>query len=138
MTQQQADSTDWRGTDEGGKLNESGTLHWFTPNLGVTNSSGFTALPGGGRGADDGSFAFRGYYGLWWSIDEYSLMGAWYRSLEYNGSYTGRNCGDKGCRFSVRCIKKLRQVTVEATGYARDKKELKLRTPQFFEREHLF
>ncbi len=28
MTQTQADSTDYRGTDEGGKLKESGTMHW--------------------------------------------------------------------------------------------------------------
>ena len=35
--------------DIGGEFKETGTKHWKAPNTGATNSTGFTALPGGGR-----------------------------------------------------------------------------------------
>jgi len=33
----------------GGKMKETGTAHWTSPNIGATNETGFTALPGGYR-----------------------------------------------------------------------------------------
>ena len=54
----------------GGKLKEVGITHWLTPNLGASNTSGFTALPGGGRynvHSDGGVFADLGLFNYMWS-----------------------------------------------------------------------
>jgi uncharacterized protein (TIGR02145 family) len=97
-------STGWRGVDGGGKLKESGTTHWNSPNTGATNSSGFTALPSGYRYAY-GSFDYLGYYGRWWSSSEDAASDAWYRGLTYGGAQVGRYSGDQSGGFSVRCLK---------------------------------
>ncbi|RQV93692.1 MAG: hypothetical protein EH224_11915, partial [Calditrichaeota bacterium] len=91
-------------TVAGGKLKESGTTHWFSPNTGATNESGFSALPGGYLNSDD-TFLDMGYYGHWWSSDDYSSSGAWKRLLNYIGSDLGRYKDDKRHGFSVLCVR---------------------------------
>jgi uncharacterized protein (TIGR02145 family) len=49
MPQAEAVKTGMRGTDEGGKLKETGGAHWRSPNIGATNAYGFNARPGGQR-----------------------------------------------------------------------------------------
>ncbi|MCD4726645.1 MAG: hypothetical protein K8R46_03215, partial [Pirellulales bacterium] len=88
----------------GGKMKEAGTSHWNSPNTGATNSSGFTALPGGYRGSS-GSFGYLGRYGYWWSSTEYSGAGAWARHLTYGYGRVRRYGYDKAGGFSVRCLK---------------------------------
>ncbi|MCD4769606.1 MAG: fibrobacter succinogenes major paralogous domain-containing protein [Bacteroidales bacterium] len=104
MSQVDADATDWRGTDEGGKLKEDGTTHWTSPNIGATNESGFTALPGGYR-YDCGTFLYLGYHAFFWSTTEIVSSHAWYRYLYNSNSDVGRYYDGKGCGFSVRCLK---------------------------------
>lgn len=50
----------------GGKLKESGTIHWSSPNEGATNETGFTGLPGGSRAYYKGDFNEIGTMGDWW------------------------------------------------------------------------
>jgi uncharacterized protein (TIGR02145 family) len=97
-------STGWHGVDGGGKLKETGTTHWNSPNTGATNSSGFTALPGGYR-ATNGSFSHASYGGYWWSSSESDGSYAWGRSLYYDRAQVSRYYYGKSRGFSVRCLK---------------------------------
>ena len=101
MSQSEADDIGWRGIDEGYKMKS--TSGWSNNGNG-SNSSGFTALPGGLR-TSDGSFYYLGYYGLWWSSSEYSGTNAWYRYLYYGYDQVSRGYGSKPSGFSVRCLK---------------------------------
>ena len=90
----------------GGKLKESGTIHWTSPNTGATNETGFTALPGGWHYGNNGSFYLIGITGHWWSSSA-NLSGlVYYRYLNYDNSHLHRyNTDDKHDGFSVRCVK---------------------------------
>jgi uncharacterized protein (TIGR02145 family) len=58
----------------GGKMKETGTTHWITPNTSATNESGFTGLPAGKRSSGGSSpqpfFNFIGACGYFWSSTE--------------------------------------------------------------------
>ena len=56
-----------RGYDAGGKLKETGTVHWYYPNTGATNSTGFTSLPGGTRNTNGGFVSFQASHRFWTS-----------------------------------------------------------------------
>ncbi len=98
--------TDYLGGESvaGGKLKETGTTHWNSPNTGATNETGFTALPGGNRSISD-YFNFFGDYGNWWSSTEYSTYHAWYRDMYYRYRNVSRSYYSKGEGFSVRCVR---------------------------------
>ena len=104
MTETEADNTDWRGTNQGSKLKESGTTHWSSPNEGATNESGFTAVPGGLRGKD-GTFTGLGDGVTFWLTTEYNSSWAWYRTLWYSNEDVHRNYHEKESGRTVRCVK---------------------------------
>jgi len=88
----------------GGKLKEALTSHWSGPDSGATNSSGFTALPGGYRN-NKGAYLNFGSIGGWWSSTEYAKSVAWYRYTDFNTSYVYSCSSYKNSGFSVRCVK---------------------------------
>lgn len=92
-------------TVAGGKLKETGTIHWLSPNTGSTNETGFTALPGGVRNFK-GTYSFIYYYGFWWRSLDNSATSAWYSAMNYDdtGGYSYFS-GNKQNGLSVRCIR---------------------------------
>jgi uncharacterized protein (TIGR02145 family) len=91
----------------GGKLKETGTLHWQSPNEGATNEIGFTALPGGVRELN-GLFLSIGLQGVFWTATESNNYGnewAWDRNMLNYNNWCFRTDLSKNYGLSVRCIK---------------------------------
>jgi uncharacterized protein (TIGR02145 family) len=89
----------------GGKLKETGTIHWISPNTSATNETGFTALPGGRR-SYYGQFWDIGSNGYWWSSTEKNATGqSWGRDVFYDfaGVYRSSSGSNKDGK-SVRCV----------------------------------
>ncbi len=89
----------------GGKMKETGTFYWDSNNVGATNETDFSGLPGGHR-FFGGTFNFIGSFGYWWSSTEStSNTNALYLLLYYDVEYVGRFADHKRSGFSVRCLK---------------------------------
>jgi uncharacterized protein (TIGR02145 family) len=89
----------------GGKMKTIGTKYLKSPNEGATNSSNFSALPGGCR-YTDGSFSCVSWMGYWWYSSQFDSTNASYRYLyNDNSAYLGAYFGNKSYGFSVRCLK---------------------------------
>ncbi|MEI6696059.1 MAG: fibrobacter succinogenes major paralogous domain-containing protein [Bacteroidota bacterium] len=69
-----------------------------------TNTSRFSALPGGGR-VSEGKFVEVGNDGGWWSSAEFDTATAWQWNLIYDEEEAFRNKEDKQTGFSVRCLR---------------------------------
>lgn len=107
MSQTDADAVGWRGTDEGGKLKEICESYWATPNVGATNETGFSAIPGGYRVGETGAFVEMDYFAYFWSTSEsvsYPTK-AIFRNLYHNNSIIGRGENGKKCGKSIRCVR---------------------------------
>jgi len=95
-------TNNWRGTDAGGTLKQTGTAFWANPNTGATNSFGFTALPGGYF--IQNSFWGIGYKAFFWSSQ---AVQKYYRNMDWDQARIQRNnnTGGTGAAFSVRCLR---------------------------------
>ncbi|MDP4699038.1 MAG: fibrobacter succinogenes major paralogous domain-containing protein, partial [Saprospiraceae bacterium] len=88
----------------GGKMKSVGTAYWNNTNTDATNSSGFSALPGGYRNGD-GSFNYIRDYAFFWGATEDGSNSAWRRVLNSSSGDVFRSISSKSVGASVRCLR---------------------------------
>jgi uncharacterized protein (TIGR02145 family) len=98
--------TDFLGGESvaAGKMKTVGTVYWNSPNQDATNSSGFSALPGGLRYYFS-SFDFISDFGTFWAATQDDAGRSWARYLSYEFANVFRTSSIKENAFSVRCVK---------------------------------
>ena len=102
MSQSEADNSWFRGTDEGEKMKS--TSGWASNGNG-TNSSGFSALPGGYRGTN-GNWNGASIDASWWSSTASGSSNyRYFRHLYYSENKVYRAGNDKETGIGVRCLK---------------------------------
>ena len=90
----------------GGKMKT--TNLWDTPNVGATNSSGFSGKPGGGRGGSNstlGMFGGINYSGVFWTSTLKETGLAYLIALSSGSEMAGTHADPVRGGASVRCIK---------------------------------
>lgn len=92
----------WRGTlaNVGGQLKS--TIGWVAPNTGATNSTGFSALPGGYAGYDQ-TFEFLTTWGQFWTSGQNGGSGIG-RRLTSTDAGIDRSYYINQAGFSCRCV----------------------------------
>lgn len=92
----------WRGTNHGSQMKN--TTGWNAGENG-TNTSGFSALPGGYRFYEDGLFNGQNSLAYFWTATEHDADRGWYRRLDGNNTAVYKASTDKEAGKSVRCVK---------------------------------
>jgi len=88
----------------GGPMKSAGDLYWLDPNIGGTNESGFSALPGGLR-ESDGFFNTINVMACYWTATAYGFGSAFYQEMSYGHDNIYTAFDDVEAGFSVRCVK---------------------------------
>jgi uncharacterized protein (TIGR02145 family) len=98
----------WQSAIAGGALKSTAIQPtpggWTPPNSGATNSSNFTALPGGIQFFDS-RFVNLGTNGNWWSMSFSGSYFALYRELQFDFGAIYRGVHYRTNGFSVRCLR---------------------------------
>ena len=100
MSELEANSTSWRGTDQGTQIKSSPE---DSPAWDGTNTSGFSGLGGGSR-LYSGQTNFNGSNGYFWSASGYGAN-AWNRILSEGFAGVTRSSSGQRSGFSVRCVR---------------------------------
>ena len=89
----------------GRRMKEKGHAHWVGSDSSATNSSGFTALPGGFR-LGHNNFSGVGSLGFWWTSTPTELEGGGiFRNLSSSGNKLDGEGIEGNYFYSVRCMK---------------------------------
>ena len=104
MSEEDANSTGYRGSDQGGQL--KATYGWYNDGNG-DNASGFSGNPGGIRTTSLSTFQGAGNTGFWWTSSPLGgvLSSAYYRRLSHLYEGVNRNYSPSAAGYSIRCIK---------------------------------
>lgn len=97
---------DYLGGDQiaGGRMKETGLVHWNSPNNAASNESGFKGIGGGIR--DLGAFRLLGFIGtLWSSTEAAGPSDAIFYQLHSSTASLDRTSFLKNLGISVRCIR---------------------------------
>ena len=111
-----ANGYNYDGTTVNNKMAKSlaATTYWYPSSVAGTpgndqktnNSTGFTALPGGGRyGIATGDFFSLNIGSFWWTNTEFTDIEAWYKAIFYGYIYMGDYGDYKKYGYSIRCVK---------------------------------
>jgi uncharacterized protein (TIGR02145 family) len=87
-----------------GKLKETGLFNWSSPNIGATNETGFSAIPGGYR-LGYGNCEYIGYFCYFWTSSKSWGDYSWFRPLYFHDIRTYKDYIQRSWGLSVRCIK---------------------------------
>ena len=107
------DEWQWLGyilmENAGGQMKTTGTIEggnglWYAPNTTATNSSGFTAVPGGWKD-DAGNFTNLGSNAFFFTSSGWWYCCAYFRQLNYNDGNINSNYTYYSYSMSVRCLK---------------------------------
>ncbi len=119
-----SDEWQWLGyilmDNAGGKLKTTGTIEggnglWYAPNTLATNSSGFSAPPGGWKD-DAGNFANQGYNAFFFTSSGWWYCCAYFRQLSYNDGNVYSNYTYYSYSMSVRCLKNAATLPTVSTS----------------------
>jgi uncharacterized protein (TIGR02145 family) len=97
----------------GGKLKETGTVHWLTPNTEATDVVNFRGRPGGCR-LPDGSFLdvrLESYWMVQPTVNDSTTLVC----ISYNNAYTGAASHVYTYGFNIRLVKTIQTIGTDGT-----------------------
>jgi uncharacterized protein (TIGR02145 family) len=104
----------------GGKLKQTETTGWVSPNTGATNETGFAAVGGGIRNTTNGTFVQLGTNGYWWSVTESTTTHSLRRGMASPNASVSVGDNPKNYGLSVRCLKDAASSPVSSLDYRFD------------------